>query len=108
MNKSLIKKSEIIEGLDVDKYLEAVLEKYEDFIKGKKDSLDYCIKQNQEILLNKLTLEAVDRTFKGSENEQLKLIKKFEQKITEKQEGINKEIEEKRKSLILAVKKIRR
>lgn len=36
MNKNLIEKSKIIEGLDIDKYLEAVLEKYEDFIKGKK------------------------------------------------------------------------
>lgn len=108
MNKSLIEKSEIIERLDIDKYLEALLKEYEGFIKGRNADLDYCIEQNQESLLTKLTSEALLRTFRGSENEQLKLIEKFEKKITEKQEGISKEIEEKRKALILAIKKVRR
>ncbi|GAI68713.1 unnamed protein product [marine sediment metagenome] len=98
----------MIERLDIDKYLEALLKEYESFIKGRNADLDYCIEQNQESLLTKLTSEALLRTFRGSENEQLKLIEKFEKKITEKQEGINKEIEEKRKALILAIKKIRR
>lgn len=106
LNQSLIKKGEMIEGLDIDKYLEETLRIYEDFIKGRKDDFDYCIKQNQESLLNKLTSEAMNRTFRGFENEQLKLIRKFEKKITEKQESINKEIEEKRKKLIYAIKRI--
>ena len=110
VNKNLTKKSEIIKiikGMDPDEYLRSILEEYENFIEQEKSDLDYCIEQNQETLLEKLTSEAMNRTFRGSENEQLKLIKKFEKRITKKQEGITKRKEEMRKLLISEIKKIR-
>jgi len=107
MKRSLKTKDQIEIGADIDKYLEAIIREYESFIEKERAEEKYYIEQSQGDLLKKLTLEAVYRTFRGHENKQLKLIKKFEEGITKKQGEINKKIEEKRKLLILAIRKIR-
>ena len=105
--RSLKTKDQIEIGVDIDKYLEAILKKYEDFIEGERAGENFYIEKSQGDLLKRLTLEAVYRAFEGHENKQLKLIKKYEEGITKKQGEINKRIEERRKLLILAIKKIR-
>lgn len=107
MNRSLKVKDQIKAGVNIDKYLEAIIREYEIFIEKERAEEDFYIKQSQETLLKKLTLEAVYRAFRGHENKQLKLIKKFEEGITKKQGETNKRIEEERKLLILAIKKIK-
>jgi len=107
LERLLKTKDQIEARVDIDKYLEAIIKKYEDFIEGERAEKDFYIKQSQEIFIKKLTIEAVNRAFRGHENKQLELIKKYEKGITKKQGEINKIIEEKRKLLLLAIKKIR-
>jgi len=107
LERLLKTKNQVEIGADIDKHLEAIIKKYEDFIEGERAEKDFYIKQSQEDFLKKLTREAVYRAFRGHENKQLKLIKKYEEGITKKQGETNKIIDEKRKLLILAIKKIR-
>lgn len=104
LNQSLIKKGELIEGLDIDKYLEAILEKYEKFIEQRQNEFDYFCEKTQETLLKKLILAEFSRA--AEEKEQLRIFKKIKEKITKKQKEIDKEKEEKRKKLIYAIKRI--
>lgn len=108
MNKNLIKKSEIIEGVNIDKYLKAILEEYERFYTTKRNDFNSFVEKAEGSLFTKLTfisLRLRDEK-KEKEKELLKIFKKYEEKITKKDIEINEEIEEKRKLFILAIRKI--
>ncbi|MBA7529151.1 hypothetical protein ES705_21343 [subsurface metagenome] len=105
LEKSLKIKDQIEAGVDIDKYLEAILKEYEGFIEQKQNEFDYFCKKTQDTLLSKLMV--ADLYLRRGEDEQLRIFKKIKKKIAEKQKQDNEEKEEKRKLLILAIKKIR-
>ncbi|MBA7478407.1 hypothetical protein ES707_13830 [subsurface metagenome] len=109
MNKNLIEKNEIIEGVDIDKYLETILKEYESFVNQKYDEFNYFREKAQESLAGKLCWSyfPIQRGEEEIRNGQIELIKRAERKIAKKQKEIDKEKDEKRKSLILAILKIR-
>ncbi len=109
MNKNLIEKNEIIEGVDIDKYLETILKEYESFVNQRYDEFNDFREKVQESLAGKLCWSyfPIQRGEEEIRNGQIELIKRTERKIIKKQKEIEREKDEKRKSLILAIKKIR-
>ncbi|MBA7513652.1 hypothetical protein ES705_05669 [subsurface metagenome] len=109
MNKNLIEKNEIIEGVDIDKYLETILKEYESFVNQRYDEFNDFREKVQESLAGKLCWSyfPIQRGEEEIRNGQIELIKRTERKIIKKQKEIEREKDEKRKSLILAILKIR-
>lgn len=105
MNKNLIKKSEIIEGLDVDKYLKEILGKYETFYFNESEEFNNFLKEIQGRFMVELLSESFRRKIQG--DRRLDILNKFERKIAKRQKKRDIAIEEKRKYLILAIKKIK-
>lgn len=105
MNKSLIEKSEIIEGVNVDGYLKEILDKYETFYFNECDDFNYFVKETQDKLMVELLTASCRKNKDG--DRRLDILNKFERKVTKRQKIRDKVIEEKREMLILAIKKIR-
>ncbi|GAI01585.1 unnamed protein product [marine sediment metagenome] len=92
MNKSLIKKSEIIKGVNGDKYLKAILEEYERFYTSRRNDFNYFVEKAEKSLFIELTsvsLRLRDEE-KEKEKELLKIFKKYEEKISKKDIEIDK------------------
>ncbi|MBA7580482.1 hypothetical protein ES708_22374 [subsurface metagenome] len=109
MKKNLIKKNDIIEGVDIEGYLKAILEEYERFYTDRRSDFNSFVKKAEESLFTKLTFTSLRLRNKEKEKEKelLEIFKKYEEKITKKDIEIDKAIEEKRRLLILAIKKTR-
>ncbi|MBA7518746.1 hypothetical protein ES705_10819 [subsurface metagenome] len=106
MSKNLIEKNEIIKGVDIDGYLEKILDEYETFYFNKCDDFNYFVKETQDKLMVRLFTASCRENKDG--DRRLDILNKFERKIAKRQKIRDKAIEEKRKLLILAIKKIRR
>ena len=106
--KSLKTKDQIEIGADIDKYLEAIIKKYEDFIEQKKSEFEHFGNKTRDPLVANLILADYPLgDEKEREERQLEVIKKIMRKVAKKQKEIEKEKDEKRKLLLLAIKKIR-
>jgi len=105
VNKNLIEKNEIIEGVDIDGYLKKILDKYETFYFNKCDGFNYFVKEIQDKLMVELFTASCRKNKDG--DRRLDILNKFERKIAKRQKIRNEAVEEKRKLLILAIKKIR-